>query len=145
MIKPDLILKIIFSILLLVGFSACGKDYVTGKSSYNWYSIDKDISLGNQVLHSQMNALQGSKYKGQLVELDGDTEQLQRLQTIVNRLAKVSHIPDLPYEVHLADVPVVNAWAAPGGKVMVYSGLWNDKDGLVDPNSDDENRGCAFS
>jgi predicted Zn-dependent protease len=63
---------------------------------------------------------------------------LERLQTIVKRVAKVSHLPDLPYEVHLADSDVVNAWCAPGGKVMVFSGLWDEKKGLVQKNSDDE-------
>lgn len=130
--------RALFFLLLGLLISACGKDYVTGKSSYNWFSINKDVSLGKQVLDSQMKALQGKKYKGKVVEIDGDQEQLYRLQNIVQRIAKVSHIPDLPYEVHLVDVPVVNAWAAPGGKIMVYSGLWDPKKGLVERENDDQ-------
>lgn len=127
------------SLLLVVGFLGCRKDYVTGKGSYNWYPLDQDIRLGKSVLNEQLKAFQnGQKYKGKAVEVDVDEEQLARLKKIVNNIAKVSHIPDLPYEVHLAEIPVVNAWAAPGGKMMVYSGLWDEKEGLVSKENDDE-------
>jgi predicted Zn-dependent protease len=56
---------------------------------------------------------------------------------MVGRISKVSHIPDLPYEVHLIDDPkIVNAMCAPGGKVMVFSGLYKGKDAIV--KDDDE-------
>lgn len=126
--------------LLLLGFSiGCSKDYVTGKSSYNWFGIKKDVSLGKQVLNAQLQAFKkGQKYQGKAIEVDVDQEQLARLQTIVKRLAKVSHLPNLPYEVHLAEIPVPNAWAAPGGKMMVFSGLWDPEKGLVDKGNDDQ-------
>lgn len=117
----------------------CSKDYVTGKGSYNWYGIDQDVRLGKEVLGAQLLAFQkGQKYKGKTVEVDADKEQLKRLETIVGRVGKVSHLPNLPYEVHLAEIPVVNAWAAPGGKMMVYSGLWDPKEGLVAKDNDAE-------
>lgn len=132
----------LFTLMLLATimvFGACSKDYVTGRSSYNWYDIDKDIQLGKQVLNSQLTAFQkGQTYKGKKVEVDVDKEQLARLQNIVDRLSKVSHLPNLPYEVHLAEIPVVNAWAAPGGKMMVYSGLWDPEKGLVQKDNEDE-------
>jgi len=122
----------------MFGFS-CSKDYVTGKSSYNWYSIKQDVSLGKQVLASQMKAFNnGAKYQGKKVEVDTDIEQLDRLKVIVDRVGKASHLPDLPYEIHLAEIPVANAWAAPGGKMMVYSGLWDPKKGLVSKENDEE-------
>lgn len=135
--KSYLVISGFFALMALMG--ACSKDYVTGKSSYNWYKIDQDIKLGKEVLNSQLVAFQkGNAYKGKPVEVDVDQEQLARLQEIMNRLAKVSHLPDLPYEVHLAEIPVVNAWAAPGGKMMVYSGLWDPEKGLVTKDNDDE-------
>ena len=122
----------VLAISVLV-FAGCAKDHVTGKSTYNWYKLDKEVSLGKQVLAAQSNAFQKKN-----VQVDTDVEQLDRLKTIVERVGKVSHIPNLPYEIHLAEVPVPNAWAAPGGKMMVYSGLWDPKKGLVDKNNDDE-------
>jgi predicted Zn-dependent protease len=130
-----------FFCCLLLLFTACSKDYVTGKSSYNWFNVDQDVKLGKQVLSSQLNALQGQKYKGEVIKVDADEQQLARLKNMVDRIGKVSHLPNLPYEVHLAEVPIVNAWAAPGGKMMVYSGLWDPKEGLV--NKDDDNELAA--
>lgn len=121
--------------LLCLAASGCAHDYVTGKSSYNWYKLQDDVKLGNQVLNAQLQSFEKQKVP---VDPPEDRVQSERLQAMVNRIAKVSHLPDLPYEVHLADAPVVNAWAAPGGKMMVYSGLWDPKKGLVNEESDDE-------
>ena len=125
--------------VILVGLclvaSGCAHDYVTGKSSYNWYKLQDDVKLGNQVLSAQLQSFEKQKVP---VDPPEDTAETQRLQAMVNRIAKVSHLPNLPYEVHLADAPVVNAWAAPGGKMMVYAGLWDPKKGLVNQESDDE-------
>jgi len=125
-------------LVLLAGLlinQGCGHDYVTGKSSYNWYKLQDDVSLGNQVLGAQLQSFNQKKVP---VDDSDDKVMLQRLQKIVNNITRVSHLPDLPYEVHLADSPIVNAWAAPGGKIMVYSGLWDPKNGLVNQESDDE-------
>lgn len=122
-------------LLLWFTFLGCAHDYVTGKSSYNWFKLQDDVSLGKQVLGAQLQAFDKKKVP---VDESGDKVMLARLQKIVKNITQVSHIPDLPYEVHLADAPVVNAWAAPGGKIMVYSGLWDPKKGLVNQESDAE-------
>jgi predicted Zn-dependent protease len=119
-------------LLVLIG---CGKDYVTGKTSYNWFSLNTDVKLGSQVLESQENSFKG---KNIAIDSEKNQEMLARVRTIVGRVTKVSHIPNLPYEAHLADAPIVNAWAAPGGKIMVYEGLWDPEKGLVKKESDDE-------
>ncbi len=125
---------LLFSIFLL-SFSGCSKDYVTGKNSYNWFSLNSDIELGKEVLAVQSDGLEKKKVA---IDSSRDEVMLKRLKGIVARITKVSHIPDLPYEVHLAETDVVNAWAAPGGKIMVYSGLWDPKKGLVRKESDTE-------
>jgi len=124
--------KVVF-FLFLLSFSACGKDYVTGKTSYNWFSLDTDVKLGAQVLQAQQ-----AGFARQNVPVDKDQEMTSRVRTIVGRITRVSHIPNLPYEAHVAEAPVVNAWAAPGGKIMVYEGLWDPQKGLVRKESDDE-------
>ncbi len=127
--------KLLFLLLVFTSLCGCGKDYVTGKSSYNWFSLDTDVKLGSQVLQAQ----EGS-FKKENISIDSEKnrDMLLRIKKIVERVRKVSHIPDLPYEVHLADAPVVNAWAAPGGKMMVYEGLWDPEKGLVKKDSDEE-------
>lgn len=130
-IQPPFIL---FSIFIFSLFG-CSRDYVTGKNSYNWFSLNTDIELGKGVLEAQQDGLEKKKV---MIDSDHDAIMLKRLKVIVHRISKVSHIPDLPYEVHLADTDIVNAWAAPGGKIMVYSGLWDPKKGLVRKESDTE-------
>lgn len=133
--KPILRWSLLGCMLFFSAVLGCAHDYVTGKSSYNWFKLSDDVKLGNQVLGVQLQSFEQKKVP---VDESSDKAMLGRLQGIVNRISKVSHLPDLPYEVHLAEAPTVNAWAAPGGKVMVYSGLWDPKKGLVHQESDDE-------
>lgn len=116
-------------------FSGCGKDFITGKKTYNWFSLRTDVRLGQQVMSSQLKALKKKKKS-----LDGsvDTHMYGSIKNISNKIANISHIPKFPWEVHLAQVDVVNAWCAPGGKIMVYSGLYNHKNALVRKGNEDE-------
>ena len=120
-----------FSICL----AGCAKDIVTGKSTLNYYSLEGEPKLGKQVLYAQSKAI---KKKGKKLDMKADPEEYQRLRRIVANIAPHTHYPKFPYEVHLADVDVVNAWCAPGGKMMVYTGLWDKKKGLVKKGDDDE-------
>ncbi|MBI5299932.1 MAG: M48 family metallopeptidase [Deltaproteobacteria bacterium] len=132
--KPALTIGflLIFSALSLSG---CAKDYVTGKSTLNYYSLSSDIELGNYVMAQQLKSL---KQNDKSIDMEADSTELQRIRKIVKKIAAVSHIPTLPYEVHLADVDIVNAWCAPGGKMMVYTGLWQPRKGLVQEGNEDE-------
>ena len=51
----------------------------------------------------------------------------------MQRIAKVSHRPNLPWEVHLIESPEVNAKTIGGGKIFIYRGLFS---GMV--TNDDE-------
>ncbi len=114
-------------VVFLVMYSlSCSLDPVSGKKTYNWYSLSDDVRFGKQVLDTQLADLhkQSKTY-------DTDTAELARIKEIVRRIARVSHHPDFPYEAHLANLPIVNAWCAPGGKIMVYTGLWDGPNALV--------------
>ena len=113
----------------------CAKDLITGKGTLNYYSIDQEPKLGSQVLTAQLTEL---KSKDKKVDAAADDADFETVQRIVKRLAAVSHYPNFPYEAHLAKVDTVNAWCAPGGKIMVYSGLWDPKKGLVREGNEDE-------
>jgi predicted Zn-dependent protease len=122
--------------LLMLGLlGGCAKDLVTGKKAYNWFSVGEDVKLGNQVLTAQLNAL---KKKGKKVDSEADAETYERIRRTTLRIGAVSHYPSFPYEAHYADLDVVNAWCAPGGKVMVYTGLFDPKKGLVSKEREDE-------
>jgi len=130
-----LLSKALICSFILLSVTACGKDYVTGKSAYNWFSLNTDIQLGNQVYEAQVQELEKKNIP---VDSTKNYAMLMQIRETVNRLSKASHIPNLPYEAHLADSPIVNAWAAPGGKIMVFEGLWDPQKGLVQRDSPNE-------
>ncbi len=120
---------------LMSSFAGCAKDLVTGKKAYNWFSIGEDIKLGDQVINEQLSDL---KRQGKKVDAEADPEIYERVRKITEKIGAISHYPTFPFVAHVADVDVVNAWCAPGGKVMVYKGLFDAKKGLVTKSSDDE-------
>ena len=133
--KPILRKSICFLIPIIFLGGGCAKDIVTGKTTLNYYKIENEPKLGSQVLLQQEKAL---KAKDKEVDSAKNKGELERLQKIVVRIGAVSHYPQFPYEVHLADIDIVNAWCAPGGKIMVYEGLWDPKKGLVEKGNEAE-------
>jgi predicted Zn-dependent protease len=60
--------------------------------------------------------------------LDRNAQHLQRVRTVLNRIIPQTRVfrPDAPgwaWEVHVIQDNQLNAWAMPGGKMVVYSGL----------------------
>jgi len=82
--------------------------------------------MGSQVYSETIEAM-----RAQGVPVNEDQVRLAQLQQMVNRISAVSDLPYLPYEVTLIQTNIVNAMAAPGGKIMVYEGLWDPQDGLA--------------
>lgn len=106
-------------------------DHVTGQEVRNIYSLPEEIQLGTEVMRGYTSSMTDRH-----VPVNQDTQRLAHLQEMMRRIAAVSHIPTLPYEVTLYQTNIVNAMAAPGGKIMVFEGLWDTKEGLV--RDDDE-------
>lgn len=123
---------------IIIGCSlsfGCATDRVTGKSTYNLYSMKTDVQLGKQVMVGQ---LKGLKKKDKPMDRKADPEMYGKIKKMAFKITKVSHVPNFPWEFHLAKVDVVNAWAAPGGKIMVYTGLYDSKKALVKKDNQDE-------
>jgi predicted Zn-dependent protease len=83
----------------------------------------EEVQAASGKAYSQMIA--EAKQKG---VLDRDPAQVQRVRGITQRL--IAHAgnfrPDAakwPWEVHVISVDQVNAWAMPGGKMAIYTGL----------------------
>lgn len=128
-------IKNIFVLLFICSLFACSKDPITGKTTYNWYGIEKDPQVGEEVLTGQLAEL---RKKGARIDEQADPAMTRKIREMTRRIAAVSHYPSFPFEAHYADVDIVNAWCAPGGKVMVYSGLFDPKKGLVDRRNENE-------
>jgi len=69
------------------------------------------------------------------IAVDPPGPRADQLQAVFKRLVAVAHRPYLPWQVHLVDVPDVNAFTWGGGVVVVLDGLYG---GLVSPASEDE-------
>ena len=118
-------------IALLMAGCATTIDSVTGQQTRNFYSLQQDIELGSQVYGETIEEM-----RSRGIAVNTDTARLAQLQEMVRRIGAVSDLPDLPYEVTLIQTNIVNAMAAPGGKIMVYEGLWDSEKGLA--HADDE-------
>lgn len=125
--KPRLILFALFSPACIMFSGGCSTtDAVTGERVRNMYTIQEDISMGQAVYSDIYNQM-----KKQGVPINADKKNSGMIQEMVKRIAAVSHIPDLPYQVALFETNIVNAAAAPGGNIVVFSGLYDPKIGLA--------------
>ena len=109
------ILPIAIPFLVVSLLSGCMTNPVTGDQELSLVSTEQEIAIGSQqYLPSQQS--QGGQYY-----ID------PTLQTYVanigNKLAAISHRPDLPYEFVVLNNSVPNAWALPGGKIAINRGL----------------------
>jgi predicted Zn-dependent protease len=93
---------------------ACSSVPVTGRSQFNYFSVEEDKQLGAQ---AYAEVIQQSKLK------DSGPE-FAMVKEVVDRLKVVADDPGFDWEVHLIDDPqTVNAWCMPGGKIAVYTGI----------------------
>lgn len=102
------------ALLLCTALGGCAVNPVTGEQQLSLVSERQEIQIGEQQYQPARQS------QGGLYYLDPG------LQTYVDavgqRLAAVSD-RELPYEFAVLDNPVPNAWALPGGKIAVNSGL----------------------
>ncbi len=104
--------------LLSLSFTllACSVNPVTGKKNFILPNLDEDWErqVGQQ-MYAPMRQSQGGDYTL-------DPALTEYIQDVGARLAKQAS-RDLPYEFHILNESVPNAWALPGGKVVVNRGL----------------------
>jgi predicted Zn-dependent protease len=98
-----------------LALAGCSVNPVTGKSQLSIISPQQEIAIGEKN-YSPSRQSQGGDYY-----ID------PRLQSYVNgvgqKLAAVSDRPQLPYEFVVLNNRVPNAWALPGGKIAINTGL----------------------
>ena len=104
-----------FSLLLsLALLGGCAVNPVTGKQQLSLVSDRQEIQIGEEQYEPAQQS-QGGRYY-----LDPALQDYVR--SVGDKLAAVSD-RRLPYEFVVLDNPVPNAWALPGGKIAVNSGL----------------------
>jgi metalloendopeptidase OMA1, mitochondrial len=63
---------------------------------------------------------------------------IAKLNRILEKLRPHTLMSDLPYEVHYVDHKTVNAVCYPAGHILFFKGIFDPKQGLIDPNNEDE-------
>lgn len=105
-------LWVLLSALML---QACGTNPVTGKREIQLISESQEIAMGKE------NYLYARQSQGGAYVVDPALSEY--VNDIGQRLVKVSHRPDLPYEFVVLNNSTPNAWALPGGKIAINRGL----------------------
>jgi len=98
---------------LLLLTASCAMDPVSGRPTLMLLSEDKEVQMGRQT--DQQVVRQYGLYK--------DAKLAAYIDDLGQRLAKVSHRPELSYNFKVLDVAVVNAFAVPGGYVYMTRGI----------------------
>lgn len=95
---------------------ACTTNPATGESQFNLLSTNpqREISLGEQAAPQFLDQYGGPIPSEAIRDYVSD---------LGRKLAAVSERPDLPWEFHVVDSAVVNAFALPGGKVFISRGM----------------------
>ena len=102
-------------IVATVVISGCSVNPVTGKSQLSIISPQQEIAIGEKN-YSPSRQSQGGDYY-----LDPALQSY--ISGVGKKLAAVSDRPNLPYEFVVLNNRVPNAWALPGGKIAINTGL----------------------
>ena len=103
---------------LLVG-AGCAMNPVTGRSGLALYSVpeSEEVTMGRKAFPETMQRMWG--------EYD-DSALHAYVESVGQRLARVSHRPGLPYSFRVVNESSPNAFALPGGQIAITRGLLVD-------------------
>ena len=101
------------TVFFVVIIAACVTTPISNKSAFIMIPIRQEIALGKQAYNQILKEEEDS----------GDHKTTALVKQIGLRLAKVSAMPNLDWEFHLIKSEQQNAFALPGGKVAIYTGL----------------------
>ncbi|KMP10914.1 peptidase M48 family protein [Candidatus Nitromaritima sp. SCGC AAA799-C22] len=105
--------KKFLAVVFLAVVTACVTTPVSKKSAFIMIPMRQEISLGKQAYNQILEKEKDSE----------DKEMAALVERIGQRIAAVSAMPDLEWEFRLIESKQQNAFALPGGKVAVYTGL----------------------
>jgi predicted Zn-dependent protease len=113
--------------LLALGTGCATTDYVTGQPVRNLFSLDEEVRMGGQYYTEMVGEL-GKKE----APVNQDAARVALVREITSNIVAHVHITRLPYQAtFVGDPEFVNAYALPGGHILVFEGIWNPTLGLV--------------
>jgi predicted Zn-dependent protease len=93
--------------------TACATTPISGRQALNLIPKSQEIAFGKQAYQKALKDQKDSE----------DAHLNQVLRLVGNRIAEVSDMPKLDWEFRLIESKDKNAFALPGGKVAVYTGM----------------------
>ena len=101
---------------MLLGFIAggCTVNPVTGNNEMLFHSVDNDVKVGQQYAPEVQKQLYG-RIENQNIQ--------NYVNSVGQKIAKVSHMPELEFTYTAVNHDMVNAMALPGGYVFITRGL----------------------
>lgn len=91
----------------------CATNPATGKRQISFVSQSKELDMGREADPAVI-----AEYG-----LYGDSTMQRYVDSIGQKLARASHLPDLAWHFRVLDSPVVNAFAIPGGYIYITRGI----------------------
>ncbi len=107
------VVAVIAALLLIAWIISCAVNPVTGKRQLMLLSESDEIALGQQT-DQEIIATYG---------VYEDAELNAYINNIGQRMGKITHRPQLPYQFKVLDTPVINAFAVPGGYIYLTRGI----------------------
>ena len=119
------LMAIVGLLVIVIGSTTCQKAPITGRDQLLFYSEEKEIEMG-------LSAFRGFLRQA---PLSNDPELLALVNRVGDRIAAVADKPEYDWEFAvIQEDRVPNAFALPGGKVAVFTGILKftkDEDGLA--------------
>ena len=103
----------LFIVLITLLLISCATTPVSNRSTLILISKSKEIALGKQSYNKILKK-----------EKVSENKKFNRIiQRVGKRIAAVSHMPKLNWEIKLIESDQKNAFALPGGKIAIYTGI----------------------
>jgi predicted Zn-dependent protease len=101
-------------LVLVVGaFVSCETVPITGRTQINIISEPDEVKMGAQAYQEVTGK----------AKVSGEPVANAQVKRVAQRIIAVSDKPDLPWEVKVIEEQQANAFALPGGKIAVYTGI----------------------
>ena len=103
-----------FVLILSLCLGGCAKNPVTGEREFSVISEKDEIAIGT------------AAYPGAIAQIGGEYNDPvlgEYVSDVGTGLAAVSHRSELPYEFTVVSSSMINAFALPGGKICITTGL----------------------
>jgi len=113
--KPHLLPRL-FALLAALLLVNCAQNPVSGRHDFVMISEQEEIAIGRR---------EDPKVAQEYGGLYGAPALQQYVDQIGQRLAAVSHRPQLQYSFRVIDSPMINAFALPGGYIYITRGILN--------------------